>query len=124
MSVSCGIPDFRSRDGVYAKLSVEYPDLPDPQAMFDIEYFCQNPRPFFKFAKVSYMSLIIRWSKIWRRRWGGGGGRGALSAVCSTRLVPGWDCILLMSSSFFSAIIFGVLSELWPLRFQQKNNGQ
>ena len=54
VSVSCGIPDFRSRDGIYAKLSVEYPDLPDPQAMFDISYFYQNPRPFFKFAKVSY----------------------------------------------------------------------
>lgn len=53
VSVSCGIPDFRSRDGVYAKLSVEYPDLPDPQAMFDISYFYENPRPFFKFAKVS-----------------------------------------------------------------------
>ena len=59
VSVSCGIPDFRSRDGVYAKLSVEYPDLPDPQAMFDISYFYKNPRPFFKFAKVSihYISL-------------------------------------------------------------------
>ncbi|KAJ7343096.1 NAD-dependent protein deacetylase sirtuin-1, partial [Desmophyllum pertusum] len=51
VSVSCGIPDFRSRDGIYAKLNVEYPDLPDPQAMFDISYFYQNPRPFFKFAK-------------------------------------------------------------------------
>ena len=54
--MSCGIPDFRSRDGVYARLAVEYPDLPDPQAMFDIEYFKKNPRPFFKFAKVSSMS--------------------------------------------------------------------
>ena len=53
VSVSCGIPDFRSRDGVYARLSVEYPDLPDPQAMFDISYFLRNPKPFFKFAKVS-----------------------------------------------------------------------
>jgi len=61
VSVSCGIPDFRSRDGIYAKLSVEYPDLPDPQAMFDISYFYENPRPFFKFAKVSalYCDLII-----------------------------------------------------------------
>ena len=32
-SVSCGIPDFRSRDGVYARLRVDFPDLPDPQAM-------------------------------------------------------------------------------------------
>ena len=37
-SVSCGIPDFRSRDGVYARLRVDFPDLPDPQAMFDICY--------------------------------------------------------------------------------------
>ena len=50
ISVSCGIPDFRSRDGVYAKLAVDYPDLPDPSAMFDIDYFKQNPMPFFDFA--------------------------------------------------------------------------
>lgn len=53
-SVSCGIPDFRSRDGVYARLSVDFPDLPDPQAMFDIAYFEHDPRPFFKFAKEIY----------------------------------------------------------------------
>lgn len=52
VSVSCGIPDFRSRDGIYARLAVDFPDLPDPQAMFDIEYFRKDPRPFFKFAKV------------------------------------------------------------------------
>ncbi|XP_060943800.1 NAD-dependent protein deacetylase sirtuin-1 [Limanda limanda] len=51
VSVSCGIPDFRSRDGIYARLAVDFPDLPDPQAMFDIEYFRRDPRPFFKFAK-------------------------------------------------------------------------
>lgn len=50
--MSCGIPDFRSRDGIYARLAVDFPDLPDPQAMFDIEYFRKDPRPFFKFAKV------------------------------------------------------------------------
>lgn len=31
VSVSCGIPDFRSRDGVYARLAVDFPDLPNPQ---------------------------------------------------------------------------------------------
>ena len=31
VSVSCGIPDFRSRDGIYARLAVDFPDLPDPQ---------------------------------------------------------------------------------------------
>lgn len=54
VSVSCGIPDFRSRNGIYARLSVDYPDLPDPQAMFDIGYFKKNPKPFFKFAKEIY----------------------------------------------------------------------
>ena len=53
-SVSCGIPDFRSRDGVYARLHVDFPDLPDPAAMFDIFYFEHDPRPFFKFAKEIY----------------------------------------------------------------------
>lgn len=54
VSVSCGIPDFRSRDGIYARLSKDFPDLPDPQAMFDIHYFKRDPRPFFKFAKEIY----------------------------------------------------------------------
>uniref|UniRef100_A0A8C7RCH1 protein acetyllysine N-acetyltransferase n=1 Tax=Oncorhynchus mykiss TaxID=8022 RepID=A0A8C7RCH1_ONCMY len=54
VSVSCGIPDFRSRDGIYARLAIDFPDLPDPQAMFDIEYFRRDPRPFFKFAKEIY----------------------------------------------------------------------
>ncbi|KAJ1349926.1 hypothetical protein KIN20_005605 [Parelaphostrongylus tenuis] len=50
VSVSCGIPDFRSRDGIYARLHVDYPDLPDPTAMFDIRYFIHNPSPFYDFA--------------------------------------------------------------------------
>ena len=54
VSVSCGIPDFRSKDGIYARLAVDFPDLPDPQAMFDINYFRKDPRPFFKFAKEIY----------------------------------------------------------------------
>ncbi|KAL0066069.1 NAD-dependent histone deacetylase sir2 [Marasmius tenuissimus] len=41
ISVSCGIPDFRSRDGLYASLG-EY-ELDDPQQMFDITYFRENP---------------------------------------------------------------------------------
>ena len=50
ISVSCGIPDFRSKDGIYARLAVDFPDLPNPQAMFDIQYFSVNPKPFYKFA--------------------------------------------------------------------------
>ncbi|XP_077276480.1 sirtuin 1 isoform X2 [Temnothorax americanus] len=54
VSVSCGIPDFRSRDGIYSRLAQDFPDLPDPQAMFDINYFSQDPRPFYKFAREIY----------------------------------------------------------------------
>lgn len=54
VSVSCGIPDFRSKDGIYARLRVEYPDLPDPTAMFDISYFARDPKPFFEFARVLF----------------------------------------------------------------------
>ncbi|KAH9940872.1 SIR2-domain-containing protein [Epithele typhae] len=44
ISVSCGIPDFRSRNGLYASLqdSGEY-ELDDPQQMFDIQFFRENP---------------------------------------------------------------------------------
>ncbi|KAF7308536.1 Deacetylase sirtuin-type domain-containing protein [Mycena chlorophos] len=44
ISVSCGIPDFRSQDGIYASLrqNGQY-DLDDPQQMFDISYFRENP---------------------------------------------------------------------------------
>ncbi|KAH9375986.1 hypothetical protein HPB48_021473 [Haemaphysalis longicornis] len=54
VSVSCGIPDFRSPNGIYARLSKDFPTLPDPQAMFDIHFFRRDPRPFFKFAKEIY----------------------------------------------------------------------
>ncbi len=57
--MSCGIPDFRSKDGIYSRLAVEYPDLPDPQAMFDICYFRKNQGPFFKFAKVGAVAFIL-----------------------------------------------------------------
>lgn len=58
--MSCGIPDFRSRGGIYARLAVDFPDLPDPQSMFDIEYFRRDPRPFFKFAKVCLFGAFDR----------------------------------------------------------------
>ncbi|KAF4569852.1 NAD-dependent histone deacetylase sir2 [Pleurotus pulmonarius] len=48
ISVSCGIPDFRSRDGLYASLK-DY-DLDDPQQMFDINYFRENP-------SISFLNL-------------------------------------------------------------------
>ncbi|KAF1584799.1 UNVERIFIED_CONTAM: NAD-dependent protein deacetylase sir-2.1, partial [Eudyptes robustus] len=51
VSVSCGIPDFRSSTGIYATLKQKFPDLPQPTAMFDIDFFRRRPEPFFSFAK-------------------------------------------------------------------------
>jgi len=60
ISVSCGIPDFRSRDGLYASLKDrgDY-DLDDPQQMFDINYFKENPAVFYSFASKIYPSNFI-----------------------------------------------------------------
>jgi len=50
ISTSAGIPDFRSpKTGLYANLQ-KY-NLPFPEAIFDINYFKQNPKPFFELAK-------------------------------------------------------------------------
>ncbi|KAI8393569.1 DHS-like NAD/FAD-binding domain-containing protein [Radiomyces spectabilis] len=54
VSVSCGIPDFRSETGIYSRLQ-EY-HLDDPQQMFDIEYFRDSPEIFYSFAKELYPS--------------------------------------------------------------------
>ncbi|KZT70765.1 SIR2-domain-containing protein [Daedalea quercina L-15889] len=60
ISVSCGIPDFRSRNGLYASLqeSGEY-DLDDPQQMFDITYFREKPTVFSSFASKIYPSNFV-----------------------------------------------------------------
>lgn len=73
VSVSCGIPDFRSRDGIYERLRVEYPDMRDPQSMFDIGYFARDPRPFYQFAREIYPgqfqpSLSHRFIKLLERQ--------------------------------------------------------
>lgn len=53
-SVSCGIPDFRSKNGIYSRLD-EF-NLSDPQEMFDIRFFRENPEPFYHFAHEIYPS--------------------------------------------------------------------
>ncbi|CAJ0750838.1 22718_t:CDS:2 [Entrophospora sp. SA101] len=57
VSVSCGIPDFRSENGIYSRLS-EF-DLEDPQDMFDINYFKDCPKVFYSFAKEIYPSNFL-----------------------------------------------------------------
>ncbi|KAJ3050259.1 NAD-dependent protein deacetylase sirtuin-1 [Rhizophlyctis rosea] len=54
VSVSCGIPDFRSKNGIYSRLD-EF-ELNDPQEMFDIHYFRDKPETFYTFAKEIYPS--------------------------------------------------------------------
>ncbi|KAI8915631.1 DHS-like NAD/FAD-binding domain-containing protein [Gorgonomyces haynaldii] len=53
-SVSCGIPDFRSKNGIYSRLQ-EF-DLTDPQEMFDLNYFRIRPETFYSFAHEIYPS--------------------------------------------------------------------
>ena len=55
ISVSAGIPDFRSERGLYARLG-EY-DLPYPQAIFELGYFREKPEAFYKLAKDLYPGL-------------------------------------------------------------------
>lgn len=50
---AAGIPDFRSPGfGLYHNLQ-KY-NLPDPQDIFEIEFFKNNPKPFFTLAKEMY----------------------------------------------------------------------
>ncbi|KAF9435875.1 NAD-dependent histone deacetylase sir2 [Entomortierella beljakovae] len=57
VSVSCGIPDFRSPDGIYSRLS-EF-DLEDPTQMFELEFFCEKPEVFYSFAREIFPSNFI-----------------------------------------------------------------
>eukprot|EP00128_Syssomonas_multiformis_P015163 Colp12_sorted_trinity150504_noHs@29914 len=53
ISVSAGIPDFRSpKTGLYANLQ-KY-NLPYAEAIFDVEYFSKTPQPFYTLAKELY----------------------------------------------------------------------
>ncbi|XP_077423973.1 NAD-dependent protein deacetylase sirtuin-3 isoform X2 [Vanacampus margaritifer] len=53
ISTASGIPDFRSPGtGLYANL--EAYDVPYPEAIFNVDYFSNDPQPFFSLAKVLY----------------------------------------------------------------------
>ncbi|XP_074740858.1 NAD-dependent protein deacetylase sirtuin-3, mitochondrial isoform X1 [Strix uralensis] len=53
ISTPSGIPDFRSPgSGLYSNL--EQYDIPYPEAIFELMYFCVNPKPFFTLAKELY----------------------------------------------------------------------
>jgi len=50
ISVSCGVPDFRSPGGLYERIRREM-DLTDPQAIFDFDLFRSDPNPFYSICK-------------------------------------------------------------------------
>eukprot|EP00062_Callorhinchus_milii_P025317 gi/632986172/ref/XP_007910087.1/ PREDICTED: NAD-dependent protein deacetylase sirtuin-3, mitochondrial [Callorhinchus milii] len=53
ISTASGIPDFRSPgSGLYDNLQTY--DIPYPEAIFEIDYFHCNPKPFFVLAKELY----------------------------------------------------------------------
>lgn len=49
VSVSCGIPDFRSAHGLYHSVAERF-GLSDPQQIFCIDHFEDDPSMFFEFA--------------------------------------------------------------------------
>ncbi|CCF56463.1 hypothetical protein KAFR_0B01640 [Kazachstania africana CBS 2517] len=77
ISTSCGIPDFRSPDtGLYSNLAKL--NLPYAEAIFDIEFFEDNPLPFytlatelypgkFKPSKFHYLLKLFQEKKILKR---------------------------------------------------------
>ena len=51
ISVSCGIPDFRSKEGgLYNTLDCAAFGIPSAELLFDLEFFEIDPQPFYKFA--------------------------------------------------------------------------
>jgi len=56
VSVSAGIPDFRTPGaGLYSKL--ESYNLPNPESIFTLDFFRENPQPFYTLAKEIYPGL-------------------------------------------------------------------
>lgn len=50
ISVSCGIPDFRSKEvGLYNHLDCKKINIPSAELLFDLEFFTIDPKPFYSF---------------------------------------------------------------------------
>jgi NAD-dependent deacetylase sirtuin 2 len=58
ISVSAGIPDFRT-PGTGLNDNLQKYNLPSPEAMFTIDYFVDNPEPFYSLAKELYVTLLV-----------------------------------------------------------------
>jgi NAD-dependent SIR2 family protein deacetylase len=63
MSVAAGIPDFRSKTGIYhslAGLGIEEGVLEAPEDLFCLEFFRENPVPFYKVASQLFGDETIK----------------------------------------------------------------
>jgi NAD-dependent SIR2 family protein deacetylase len=60
ISVSTGIPDFRSRDGLYNTLDCAKIGIPSAELLFDMGFFEIDPAPFYRFAPALLPAQHIR----------------------------------------------------------------
>jgi NAD-dependent deacetylase sirtuin 2 len=69
ISTAAGIPDFRSPgSGLYHQLA-KY-NLPEPEDLFCIEYFVENPHPFFEVSKeLCPGKFKVRWFSCWCEKY-------------------------------------------------------
>ena len=59
ISVSAGIPDFRSSTGIYSSTFSSQYNLPTPSAAFDLSYLSINPIPFFSLCNKLFYPVQI-----------------------------------------------------------------
>lgn len=57
ISTNCGIPDFRGPNGLYSSVQKKY-NLPYPEAIFDINFFKKDPKPFYLLSKELFNTNI------------------------------------------------------------------
>ena len=62
ISVSAGIPDFRSPEtGIYSRIeSIVGKKLPTPESLFDVRYFIEHPEVYYAYRKVRFNDRTIR----------------------------------------------------------------
>lgn len=61
ISVSAGIPDFRSPgSGLYETLDLQRFQVPSPEAVFSIDFFRKNPKPFFMLSKELFYTQAYK----------------------------------------------------------------